>query len=163
MPPVQCSLGAVAIACFADRPLSSCLSRGSLAVNQSPGAQQDKQGKQHQSEWHSHDVKAASGCVVLAAAGGMAGIRKLTSRASLSSAYHPGCPVWVPEKAQGPDGNLKAARWLKGKVVSLVRGPDGNGLLEVSLSYSKIKDLLPPRKTMGPQLAAVNPSKQTGT
>lgn len=58
-------------------------------------------------------------------------LRKLTSRASLSNAYHPGCPVWVPEKAQGPDGAFKAARWLKGRVVRLTRSPEGLGLLEV--------------------------------
>ncbi|KAK9796643.1 hypothetical protein WJX73_007169 [Symbiochloris irregularis] len=69
--------------------------------------------------------------------------RKLQSRASLSSAYHPGCPVWVPEKAQGPDGNLKAARWLKGKVVSLVRGPDGTGLLEVQTEEGTTVTLAP--------------------
>ena len=56
----------------------------------------------------------------------------LTSQGSISTAYHPGCPVWVPERRGGANViGQKAVRWVKGIVTGTSRDVDGSTVLQV--------------------------------
>ena len=59
----------------------------------------------------------------------------LRSQASITTAYHPGCSVWVPERKPSttPSAAQKAAEWSRGKVLSISRAPDGASLLQVGV------------------------------
>ena len=51
----------------------------------------------------------------------------------MSTAYHTGCPVWVPERRGGVNAvGQKAVRWVKGTVTGTSRAPDGSTVLQVS-------------------------------